>query len=60
MNHPCATTPDHKNINDYTARIAPPDHVARYQDVPVRAHNVTEAREIAGAIYTGMKIIWVR
>ena len=55
-----SSTPDHKNINEYTVRIAPKDHRARYQDVPVKAHNINEAREVAQAMYTGMEIIWVR
>jgi hypothetical protein len=55
-----SSTPEHNNVNKYTARIAPKDHAARYQDVPIDAHNVNEAKEIAAAIYSGMNIIWVR
>lgn len=53
-------TKNQPGINDYSVRICPKGRRALYQDVPVKAHSVTEAREIATAMYTGMDILQVR
>lgn len=46
-------------MNDFTVRMAPKDRPALYRDVPIQAHNVTEARELAEGMYSNMRILRV-
>lgn len=41
-----SSTPDHKNINEYTARIAPPDHKAQNMTVTKKHINLVKVGDL--------------